>query len=225
MQFVRACTFAVVTALLAGVGAEAHAFGHLHKRHGCCGGGCHVGLIGHLHAKFHRHHGCSSCGSWGCGGGCGSCGLGGCGGGCASGDCGSGCSSCGGGGCASGDCGSGCSDCGGGSSYSTGETLTPTPAAPLAPSAPTEPPPSPEPSARRAAVRQVSLSTSADAFQLYFDAVAQHRAGDVAGAEGTLALAVAAEQAKPVSGWGRRMERVQGTSRVWLEAGRRQAGL
>ncbi len=223
MQFVRACTCAVVTAVLAGVGAEAHAFGHLHRRHACCGGGCHVGLIGHLHAKFHRH-GCSSCGSWSCGG-CDSCGLGGCGG-CASGDCGSGCSSCGSGGCGSGDCGGGCSDCGGDAAVSTGETLAPTPAAPLAPTAPTSPPPSPEPSARRgSAIRQASLSsTSADAFDLYFAAVAQRQAGN-ADADATLAQAVAAEQAQPLQGWGRRMQRVQGNSRLWLEAARRQAGL
>ena len=51
---------------------------------------------------------------------------------------------------------------------------------------------------------------------------------DVHGAEAaadTLAKAVEAERAAPVKDWGRRMERVQGKNRVWVEKARREAGL
>ena len=84
-----------------------------------------------------------------------------------------------------------------------------------------------EPSARAtSAIRQASLSSPATgAVDLYFAALSQHEAGNTEAAQATLAQAVSAEQARPIAGWGRRMERVQGHSRLWLETARRQAGL
>lgn len=51
---------------------------------------------------------------------------------------------------------------------------------------------------------------------------------DVSGpdaAADALRQAVQAEQREPVKDWGKRMERVQGRSRVWIEKARREAGL
>jgi hypothetical protein len=51
---------------------------------------------------------------------------------------------------------------------------------------------------------------------------------DVAGAEAAqeaLQRAVDAESREPVKNWGKRMERVQGRGRLWIEMARRNAGL
>lgn len=51
---------------------------------------------------------------------------------------------------------------------------------------------------------------------------------DLNGAEvasDALQRAVALEQREPIENWGKRMERIQGRSRAWIEAARREAGL
>jgi tetratricopeptide (TPR) repeat protein len=51
---------------------------------------------------------------------------------------------------------------------------------------------------------------------------------DMSGADAardTLRQAVRAEQRAPIKDWGKRMERVQGPARLWVEKARRDAGL
>jgi hypothetical protein len=55
----------------------------------------------------------------------------------------------------------------------------------------------------------------------YLCAAALHRAGAADQAAGVLQQAVAAEKQSPVQDWGRAMERVQGSTRVWLEQQRK----
>jgi Flp pilus assembly protein TadD len=68
-------------------------------------------------------------------------------------------------------------------------------------------------------------ASSPDPLEMYFLALTHHKLGDRAAAEAALAQALELERDRPITGWGRRMERVQGHARVWLETARRQAGL
>ena len=58
----------------------------------------------------------------------------------------------------------------------------------------------------------------------YYRAVALHRAGRESEAQDSLTTAVAAERRLPIANWGVAMERVQGSSRLWLEEARKNAG-
>ncbi|MCA9248344.1 MAG: hypothetical protein KDA42_14555 [Planctomycetales bacterium] len=64
-----------------------------------------------------------------------------------------------------------------------------------------------------------------DALSLYFLALAQREAGHVAAATATLSAAIEREQSYPVDAWGTRMQRVQGSSRLWIEQSRNLAGI
>jgi hypothetical protein len=63
----------------------------------------------------------------------------------------------------------------------------------------------------------------ADAKSLYFKALSQWRMNDREAANKTLAEAIAAEKTQPIHDWGKTMERVQGTHRLWIEQARRRA--
>ncbi|MEX2118947.1 MAG: tetratricopeptide repeat protein [Pirellulales bacterium] len=66
-----------------------------------------------------------------------------------------------------------------------------------------------------------TASDASNPMALYFLALIQHQMGDVEAAEPTLGRAVELERRAPVLDWGRRMERVQGQHRLWLEEARR----
>jgi hypothetical protein len=59
----------------------------------------------------------------------------------------------------------------------------------------------------------------------YYRALALHSLVGAGGAADARQQAVDAELREPIKGWGRRMERVQGGARVWIEKARREAGL
>jgi len=63
-----------------------------------------------------------------------------------------------------------------------------------------------------------------NALAFYFLALAQREIGDLTAAETTLTTAVELEVRNPIAHWGKRMERVQGERRLWVEKSRR-AGL
>ena len=87
------------------------------------------------------------------------------------------------------------------------------------------------------AYRQHSLTDAAASFNMasetepenalyhYYLALATYELAGAEAASDTLEKAVQAELAEPVKDWGRRMERVQGRGRVWIERARRDAGL
>ncbi len=87
------------------------------------------------------------------------------------------------------------------------------------------------------AYRQHSLTDAAASFHLaadaepdkalyhYYLALATYEMAGADAASDSLEKAVQAELAEPVKDWGRRMERVQGRGRVWIENARRDAGL
>lgn len=77
----------------------------------------------------------------------------------------------------------------------------------------------------RDAFTRVSASEPTDAMHLYWLALSQWRAGDEVTAGQTLNSAVAVEREHPVANWGKRMERIQGRQRLWIEKARRQAGV
>jgi hypothetical protein len=59
----------------------------------------------------------------------------------------------------------------------------------------------------------------------YFMALAIYDLNGADAAGDSLAQAVELERQSPISGWGKKMERVQGKSRNWIEKARRDAGL
>jgi hypothetical protein len=59
----------------------------------------------------------------------------------------------------------------------------------------------------------------------YYRALTMHDLYGAEAAEEARQLAVEAERREPIKGWGKRMERVQGRARVWIEKARRDAGL
>ncbi|REK06708.1 MAG: hypothetical protein DWQ37_21910 [Planctomycetota bacterium] len=71
-------------------------------------------------------------------------------------------------------------------------------------------------------------ATAADpdnALYLYHQALVAYDQYGAEAANDWLARAIDAERESPVKNWGRRMERVQGQVRLWIEQARRQAGL
>ncbi len=78
------------------------------------------------------------------------------------------------------------------------------------------------------AAREFEVAASAEpdnALYHYYRALAMY---DLYGAEAAVEAreqAVQAELREPISGWGKRMERVQGRARLWIEQARRDAGL
>jgi hypothetical protein len=78
------------------------------------------------------------------------------------------------------------------------------------------------------AAREFEAATTAEpdnAVYHYYRALAMY---DLYGAEAALEArqqAIQAELRQPIAGWGRRMERVQGRARLWIEQARRDAGL
>jgi hypothetical protein len=60
-----------------------------------------------------------------------------------------------------------------------------------------------------------------NALAFYYLALAQRDVGDVAAADSTLTTAVEVESTNPIVNWGKRMERVQGERRLWVEKSRR----
>jgi hypothetical protein len=78
------------------------------------------------------------------------------------------------------------------------------------------------------AARQFEAASAAEpdnALFHYYRALAMY---DLYGAEAAVEAreqAIQAELRQPVAGWGKRMERVQGRARLWIEQGRRDAGL
>ena len=215
-------------------------------RHGCC--------LNHR-AKKAARRGYGSCGGscgtgcgdcYGCNGGCGGCGDGACGGNCGDGACG-GCSS----GCAAGCSGCTSGQQGGGDVIYDGPAAADQPAPPPVPTNEA----SLKGNAQYRLVSQAAASGAADfdkglasyrarsfanALQA-FEAAATaepdnamyqyYRAltlFDLNGAEaGSEALqqAVELEKRDAVPQWGKRMERVQGRGRLWIEKARREAGL
>lgn len=59
----------------------------------------------------------------------------------------------------------------------------------------------------------------------YYRALAMYNLQGADAANDWLAQAVELERDKPVAGWGKRMERVQGRARLWLEQARANAGI
>ncbi|MGD9719851.1 MAG: hypothetical protein AB7O59_01385 [Pirellulales bacterium] len=59
----------------------------------------------------------------------------------------------------------------------------------------------------------------------YYRALAMHDLYGPEAATDARQQAVEAELQQPISGWGKRMERVQGRARVWIEKARRDAGI
>jgi hypothetical protein len=78
------------------------------------------------------------------------------------------------------------------------------------------------------AARQFEQASSAEpnnALYHYYRALTLHDLYGADAAEDARQQAVEAELREPIQGWGKRMERVQGRSRLWIEKARRQAGL
>lgn len=73
------------------------------------------------------------------------------------------------------------------------------------------------------ALEQASRQDTTNAKYAYFWALAAHQAGAQDQAELAVRDAVQREIGAPVANWGRVMERVQGTARLWLEQARRNA--
>ncbi len=64
-----------------------------------------------------------------------------------------------------------------------------------------------------------------NALYAYYRALAMYNLQGADAANDWLAQAVELEREKPVAGWGKRMERVQGRARLWIEQARASAGL
>jgi hypothetical protein len=103
-----------------------------------------------------------------------------------------------------------------------------TPAADAPADAPAAPP-IPDPSAQMMSpFRQTALHASAfvaearadDAMSLYMLALSYYDQGATDEAASIVARAAEVERTQPIRDWGRRMERVQGHRRVWLESAR-----
>ncbi len=207
-------------------------------RHSCC--------LNHR-AKKAARRGYGSCGmGYGCyGGGCGSCGDGSCGG-CGAGACGDGCSS---------GCAGGCSGCSGGEQvggdviYDGPAANAPEPA--LAPT--NEASINGNPQYRLvsqsassgaasfetgvASFRARSFANALQAFEAaataepdnamyqYYRALTLFDLNGVEAGSEALQQAIELEKREAVPQWGKRMERVQGRGRVWIEKARREAGL
>lgn len=78
------------------------------------------------------------------------------------------------------------------------------------------------------ASRDFELACTAEPSNAYYHYYRALALFDLVGAEGAgeaLQQAIQAERSQPVSQWGKKMERVQGRSRVWVEKARRDAGL
>ena len=78
------------------------------------------------------------------------------------------------------------------------------------------------------AARDFEAASSAEpnnALYHYYRALTLYDLYGAAAGEEALAQAVEAERNEPIKGWGKRMERVQGRSRLWVEKARREAGL
>jgi hypothetical protein len=214
-----------------------------------CFGGCHARRGGYC------GYGCGDgCGDMcGCDGGCGACGYGSCGdgscGGCGDGACGGGCSS----GCASGcsGCSGGQQD--GGDVLYDGPAAADQPAPPPIPNSEASLKAGSQyrlvsQSAAGgsgaaafdqglASFRARSFTTALQSFEVAAtaepdNAIYQYYRAltlfDLHGAEGgneALQRAIELEKREAVPQWGKRMERVQGRGRVWIEKARREAGL
>ncbi len=212
---------------------------------GCCAARCHHPLAKVAGWVFHKH-GCGA--RRGCGAGCGS---GWSDGGCSS--CGDGGGTTGG--CQSGNCGTSASiDLPEGATVISDQT-TPAPAPQAAPEgAPAEHSASVQQSnfrlasavrrdgsaafdkgvadfrqgRKREALTDFEVAASAEpdnALYHYYRALAQYDVDGAEAAQGALQQAVEAETREPIKNWGKRMERVQGRSRLWIESARRSAGL
>ncbi len=64
-----------------------------------------------------------------------------------------------------------------------------------------------------------------NALYRYYRALALFDLNDNEAANEALQQAIAAERDQPIAQWGKRMERVQGRGRVWIEEARRAADL
>ncbi len=81
---------------------------------------------------------------------------------------------------------------------------------------------------KREALTDFETAASAEpdnALYHYYRALAQYDVDGAEAAQGALQQAVEAETREPIKNWGKRMERVQGRSRLWIESARRSAGL
>jgi hypothetical protein len=215
-----------------------------------CGHGCfkkHHHFCGH---KFWKHclAGCGSCfDCCGCCDDCGDCGYCGIG-------CDGGCGGCGDGGCSSGCAGGGCGTAVGGGENVISDGPVPAddapPAATSDQSARVRRPMMLMAGYQQghadgsaafekglAAYRQGSMNDAAREFETaaatepnnalyhYYRALALHSVVGAEGAADARQQAVEAELRQPIKGWGKRMERVQGSARLWIEKARREAGL
>jgi hypothetical protein len=68
---------------------------------------------------------------------------------------------------------------------------------------------------------EVGGAEPTNALAFYYLALAHREVGDVAAADSTLPTAVEVESSHPIANWGKRMERVQGQRRLWVEKSRR----
>jgi tetratricopeptide (TPR) repeat protein len=72
---------------------------------------------------------------------------------------------------------------------------------------------------------QAASAESENALYQYYRALAMFSLAGAQGAEEALQKAVELEKSEPIKDWGKRMERVQGRGRVWVEQARRATGL
>jgi thioredoxin-like negative regulator of GroEL len=78
------------------------------------------------------------------------------------------------------------------------------------------------------ALQAFETATNAEptnALYQYHLALALYDLARTEAAQQALATAVNLERDEPIAGWGKRMERIQGRSRVWVERARIAAGL
>ncbi len=75
------------------------------------------------------------------------------------------------------------------------------------------------------AFHEASAAEPSNAMYLYHQALALHDTQGTEAAQGALDQAIEAERQTSVPNWGKRMERVQGKTRLWIEKARRDAGL
>lgn len=210
---------------------------------GCGSAACGYGGCGYGDGGY-------ACGYGGCGGGCGD---GGCYGGCGDGGCAGGCvGGCVGGGC---DSGTTIGESGGEVLYdgpAPGSTTTEPSPDPAGDSSASVNRPTFRLTANRTSekangaaafdrgIRQMRDGSSYQALEsfqeaagqepenalyCYFQALVMHDTQGADAAQGMLQQALELEKQNPVANWGKRMERVQGRNRLWIEKARRDAGL